>query len=267
MNPEAHKICWIPGMAGTGKTTIAKTVCERANANPNIMMGGSFFCSRFTGLAAQRDIRCVVPTLVQVLALESAEFRLALVDMIEPDLQFKEVSAQVEQLLCAPLLAVKNFRVPILFVIDALDGCGGETSDGMLDDSMSHIAVMHMLEALVRLTQSHPKLPVKFLITSRPEAQIRGTSISNDEVSKILRLHAVDTWEVNEDIRQYITESLDIKLFAEPKLRASITEAEVDTLVQFCDGLFIVAATAIAHTFGAGAAAAVAQFKKLLNSS
>ena len=79
-NPQAHQICWITGMAGSGKTSIAKTICKRANAHTKIMLGGSFFCSRSTGLAVQRDIRSVIPTLAQLLALESAEFCLALAE-------------------------------------------------------------------------------------------------------------------------------------------------------------------------------------------
>jgi len=254
-------------MAGTGKTSIAKTVCELASADAEIMLGGSFFCSRSTGLAAQRDIRCVIPTLSQLFALKSAEYRLTLADTIELGVQHKEVAAQVKYLLQTPIYALKDVPVPILFVIDALDECGGQTTDGMLDDAQCHAVVMNMLEALVNLTRSDPKLPVKFLVTSRPETQIRDTSISNEQLSQILRLHTVDVREVNADISRYITETLNAKLSGKPRYRASITETDVENLVHLCDGLFIVAATTIAHTFGKGADAAVAKFKKLLNPS
>jgi len=46
-----------------------------------------------------------------------------------------------------------------------------------------------------------------------------------------------------------------------------ITDSDVEHLVQLCGGLFIVAATVLEHTFGAGVAAAVSKFKKLLNPS
>ena len=254
-------------MAGFGKTSIAKTVCIQASTDTGIILGGSFFCSRSTGLAAQRDIRCVIPTLAQLLARDSIDFRLALAETIHDDIQYKEVSAQVELLLRTPLATLKNACAPILFVIDALDECGGETADGVLDDTTCHAVVTDMLEALVGLTQSEPKLPVKFLVTSRPETQIRDTSISNDKLSQILRLHAVDATEVNEDIRRYITKTLDAKFSGKPRLRAGITDSDIEDLVRLCDGLFIVAATAIAHTFGVGTAAAVSKFKKLLNSA
>jgi len=264
-DPDGLQICWVTGMAGSGKTSIAKTVCEQANADAKIMLGGSFFCSRSTGVAAQRDIRCVIPTLAQLLAFDSADFRLALAETIRDGIQHKEVAAQVDHLLGTPLSAIKKAGTYILFVIDALDECGGETTDGVLDDTKCHAVVTDMLEALVRLTQSEPKLPIKFLVTSRPEAQIRDAPVANEKLSQILRLHAVDATEVNADIRRYITTTLDIKLSERPKLRASITDSEVEDLVQLCDGLFIVASTAIAHTFGVGTAAAVSKFKRLLN--
>ena len=85
-------------MAGTGKTSISKTVCEQASEDAEIILGGSFFCSRSTGLAAQRDIRCVIPTLTRLLARDSVEFRLALAETIHDEIQHKEVSTQVELL-------------------------------------------------------------------------------------------------------------------------------------------------------------------------
>ena len=265
-NPESQQICWITGMAGTGKTSIAKTICERANTDEEVILGGSFFCSR-TGVAAQRDIRYVVPTLVQLLARQSIEFCRALSIEIEPHVQYKEVATQVEQLLYNPLLALKNSRTPILFVIDALDECGGGTVDNMLDDAKGHRIVSAVLEALVNFSRSSIKLPVKFLVTSRPEAQIRDTSISDGKLSNILRLHAVTATEIRDDITHYITQTLETKLSGRPGLETEISRSGIEQLVRLCDGLFIVAATALKHTFSAGADAAEERFTKLLNSS
>ena len=101
------------------------------------------------------------------------------------------------------------------------------TTDGMLDDTRSHTVVTSMLEALVSLTESEPKLPVKFLVTSRPELQIGDTSISNGRLSQILRLHTVDATEINADIGRYITETLDTKLSGKPKFRVMTTDSDV----------------------------------------
>jgi len=264
-NPNAQRICWITGMAGTGKTTITKTACERANADPDIVLGGSFFCSR-TGVAAQRDIRCIVPTLAQLLARQSIAFSQALAEEIakDRDLQHKHVTVQVKQLLYTPLAAIKNLSTSIVFVIDALDECG-DAIPGLNEES--HQAVSEMLEALVKSAPSGVRLPVKFLVTSRPETHIRETPVSDANFSQILRLHAVNKEDVDADINRYITGTLNTKLFGKPGIRAYFTESVVDDLVRLCDGLFIVAATALKHTFGAGVNVAEARFKKLLNAS
>ena len=264
-DPDAQRICWITGMAGTGKTTITKTVCERASADPDVVLGGSFFCSR-TGVAAQRDIRCVIPTLVQLLARQSIAFSQSLAEEIanDQDLQHKHVTVQVKQLLYTPLTAAKDSHTSIVFVIDALDECGDAIS-GL--NKESHQAVSELLEALVTSAPSAVRLPVKFLVTSHPETHIRETPVSDADFSQILRLHAVNKDEVDADINRYITGTLNIKLFGKPVIRTYFTESVVDDLVRLCDGLFIVAATALKHTFGAGANVAEARFQKLLNDS
>jgi len=264
-DPDAQRICWITGMAGTGKTTITKTVCERASADPDVVLGGSFFCSR-TGVAAQRDIRCVIPTLVQLLARQSIVFSQSLAEEIanDQDLQHKHVTVQVKQLLYTPLTAAKDSHTSIVFVIDALDECGDMISD--LNEE-SHQAVSEMLEALVTSAPTAVRLPVKFLVTLRPETHIRETPVSDADFSQILRLHAVNKDEVDADINRYITGTLNTKLFGKADIRAYFTDSVVDDLVRLCDGLFIVAATALKHTFGAGANVAEARFQKLLNDS
>jgi len=264
-DPDSQQICWITGMAGTGKTSIAKTICERATTDAEIILGGSFFCSR-TGIAAQRDIRCVVPTLAQLLARQSIEFIRALVDEMarDRDVQHKHVTVQVNQLLYTPLLALKDSPRYIVFVIDALDECGSGAS--VLDEE-GHESVSELLEALVTSSPTSVELPVKFLVTSRPETHIRDTPVSDAELSQILRLHAVNKEEVDSDIHRYITKTLDDKLSRKPAVRSQFTETDVKALVQLCDGLFIVAATVLKHTFGSGIDVAPAVFKGLLNDS
>ena len=261
---EAQKIFWIAGMVGTGKTSIAMTVCERASADVKVMLGGSFFCSRSTDVAGQRDIRCVVPTLAILLAQASAAFRLALAETIEQDVAIKNIAAQVEQLLRVPLVALADSKVPILFVIDGLDACGGETAKGMLGDAASRAAVADMVKALVRLTQSNLNVSIKFLVTARPEPHIRDALKLDYKLGRTLHLHAVDQEVINEDIRRYIVEALRSVPPGNLQPPDGITDTEIDELVQLSDGLFIIAATALSHTFDAGADAAVLRFKKLL---
>jgi len=257
------QIFWLAGMAGTGKSAIAYTICVQAHHDPGIILGGSFFCSRSTGVAAQRDVRCVIPTLAQLMARQSDLFSRALDAelTVDPDVLHQQVDVQVEKLLYKPLLALKDSKVPIVFVIDALDECSGQLSgSGALDDAETHRIVSDMLEALVAFSRSTVRLPVKFLVTSRPETHIRNTHVSDVVFSKILRLHTVDKRQIDADIRLYVTE----RLFATSTLRALFTEKDVSTLVAVSDGLFIVAATALKYALGNGDDVATARFKSLL---
>jgi len=260
------QIFWLAGMAGTGKSAIAWTICARANKDPEIILGGNFFCSRSTGVNAQRDVRCVIPTLAQLMARQSEPFSHALAAelTVDPDVLHQQVDVQVEKLLYTPLLALKDSLVPIVFVIDALDECSGQlTGSGALDNAEAHRIVSDMLEALVAFSLSDVRLPVKFLVTSRPETHIRDTHVSDIAFSKILRLHTVDKQQINADIGLYISD----RLLATSALREGFTENDVSTLVAVSDGLFIVAATALKYTLGAGTDLATARFQQLLTST
>jgi len=267
------QIFWLAGMMGTGKSAIAWSVCSRASKDQEIVLGGSFFCSRSTGVQEQRDIRCVVPTLAQLMARQSAKFAEALAQELErdPEVLHKQVGVQVEKLLYKPLLALRDSLVPILFVIDALDECGGplagsgsRTGTGSGDnDAETQRIVSNMLEALVTFSSSSVNLPVKFFVTSRPETHIRDTHVSDVKFSKVLRLHEVGKQQVTADIRLYISN----RLIKASNVRGMFTDDDVRTLLGICDGLFIVASTALGHALGAGIELARARFDSLLNAS
>jgi len=262
-DPKAPQIFWLTGHAGSGKSAIGHTVCSCASKDPDIILGGSFFCSRSAGSAAQRDVRCIIPTLAQLLARQSPEFSVALAAELErdPDVLHKQITAQVEMIIQRPLLALKDSDKHVVFVIDALDECGNElTSNGTLDDPNSHRIVSAMIEALVALSRSPIRLPVKFLVTSRPETHIRDTPISDVEFSKVLLLHTVDKSQVTEDIRLYIS----TKLSSTTKLRNLFTNDDIEGLTHLCDGLFIVATTALQYTFSDGVDHALLRYKALL---
>jgi len=242
-DPKSQKIFWLGGMAGTGKTSIACSICERVQVDDTLYLGGSFFCSRSTGSGAQRDVRCVIPTLAQLFARQSDEFAAALgVELKgEPDLAYKHVKVQVERLLRKPLAAVSQQAKPVVFVVDALDECGDQPIASITgDNSDAHAAVTEILEALIDFSRSSTDLPIKFIVTSRPETHIRETSVTDTKVTSALHLHTIDQNQVTSDIQLYISN----KLSSAPATDAWFTNDNVKTLTARADGLFIFAATA-----------------------
>jgi len=249
MDPKSQPIFWLGGMAGTGKTSIIATICELIRADDKLCLGGSFFCSRSTGLATQRDVRCVIPTLAQLLARQSDEFAAALAAELkeEPDLAYKNVKVQVERLLRKPLAALSSSTRSVVFVVDALDECGDQPANAESNNNdEAHAAVSEMLEALIDFSRSPTNLPVKFIVTSRPETQIRGTSVTDIKVTSSLHLHTIDKSQVTNDIRLYITETLS----KVPSNMPWFTDGDVEFLAERADGLFIFAATATKYILG-----------------
>ncbi|EMD36495.1 hypothetical protein CERSUDRAFT_115528 [Gelatoporia subvermispora B] len=235
--PDVARIFWLDGMAGTGKSAIARSICQ--DLLKDRLLGASFFCSR----GARDDVALIIPTLAASLAHLSAPYRLALLDLLQemPDAAYSTVELQVKNLLEKPLRNAFGDKPPTLvFVVDALDECADPT------------ATKNMVAALVSRS-SH--MPVKFFLTSRPERHIQMHFSSKcSHLHRILRLH---------DIEQHIVQS-DINLYCHQRLQ-EIREAwqnadppyefpqqwpsgaDIETLTNRAGTLFIYAFTALNH--------------------
>ena len=225
----AH-IVWIAGMAGTGKTSIALTLCRRLVEACVVLLGGTFFCSRSVGSIDRTDARLIIPTLACLLARQVPTYARALADELiqDPDLGSKTVKLQIQGLLVKPLESVRGLDKQIVFVIDALDECRDQQP------------LAELINALADFSTTQP---VKFLLTSRPEMHIRDTSITDTSLSSIVQLHMVEEALVTADIRLYIQRTL------ETASRRSIwyTNADLNELAAVSGGLFIYASTALAY--------------------
>lgn len=208
-------------MAGTGKTTIAFSLC--AELENSAELGASFFCSRL--IPECRNVKLILPAIAYQLARFSLPFRYALSRVLEadPDIHTRVMKIQFESLITKPLLEVNN-TLPAHFVvvIDALDECENENSVGQILD----ILLAHNIT-----------LPVRFLLSSRPEPEIypRMMRRVGENPNARLVLHELDTAAVRDDISTFLREELkDVPL----------TDSQFVTLVELSGVLFIYAATA-----------------------
>ncbi|KAB5590975.1 hypothetical protein CTheo_5591 [Ceratobasidium theobromae] len=222
-NPNAEKIFWMDGMAGTGKTTIACTFS--GNLQLRGQLAASFFCTRTSPEC--RDANRIVPTIAYQLSRHSTPFRSVLGRALEknPDVASLNITSQFEQLLKIPLFEVKD-QLPnnLIVVIDALDECD--------DDRV----VVQILDVLFRFSEN---LPIKFFVTSRPEPAIRERMLSPENVSRsILHLHEIERSMVQADIELYLHEELR---FMSP------STTEVNELAALAGNLFIYAATVVRY--------------------
>jgi hypothetical protein len=111
-NETEHRVCLLTGLAGTGKTTIAKSVAKLAQHRG--VVGSSFFCSRDSD--ERSDIQRIFPTIAFQLSQINGCFRAEVVAAIkkEPDIGHASPDRQLEALIVEPIQAVitwmKSFK-------------------------------------------------------------------------------------------------------------------------------------------------------------
>jgi len=226
-----HRVFWLNGLAGTGKSTIAQTFAETGFADGKL--GASFFCSR--DFENRSNLQVIFPTLAYQLAYRYLPFREALLRVLraKPGIAQDSLCSQVERIIIGPL---KASRARTLIIIDALDECKDEEPASAI------------LSVLSRYADEIPN--IKFFITSRPEPRIRsGFRLrSLRPITEVLRLHDVKRTSVDSDIKLFFRIRLtDIAKtrsdcdFAQDWLKSS----NIDILCKKAAGLFIYASTVV----------------------
>ena len=158
-SPSGKCIFWLNGMAGTGKTTIARTVARCLKDKR--LLAASFFFKR--GEEDRGNAKRLFSTLARQLAINIPQLlpyiRKAIDD--DPDTSEKAPREQFDRLVLQPLLETKLAKQAcMVIVIDALDEWERESDVG---------AVLEMLP----LVQKSQSLQLRFFLTSRPEWPIR----------------------------------------------------------------------------------------------
>ncbi|GMG38371.1 unnamed protein product [Aspergillus oryzae] len=118
-------IFWLNGMAGTGKSTIARTVAESFQNQG--LLGASFFFKR--GEADRGNAKYLISTITRQLVIRHHRLAPEVLNAIknDPNIASKSLSEQCEKLLCQPLVKLHlDQPTTIVIVIDALDECDGE---------------------------------------------------------------------------------------------------------------------------------------------
>ena len=213
------------GLAGTGKSTIAKTISERLFADGQL--GASFFCSR--DFQDRSNLQLIFPTLATQLARKYPGYRSILIPLIrsDPTVAYESLYGQMEKLIAQPL---NKSSISTVIVIDALDECEDE-------DSASAI-----LSVLGRLVSEIPK--VKFFLTGRPEPRIsEGFRLPLlAKMTDVFVLHQVEPLQVDGDIRLFFKSSFSELVGRRRGLDNWPTEEQLDRLCGRAAGLFVYAA-------------------------
>ena len=224
------------GGAGSGKSTIAYSVTRHFDGQeeeeeggilqdaPKIL-GANFFCSR--QFEETRQKRNIIPTIVDQLARQSQPYANTLLNANKFD-SVNTTSKQMKDLLVDPWMmsGLSDHHAkshPLLVVVDALDEIEDRGGSAFLEELLRMIYKSHLQG-------------IKFLITSRPDADLAKlcSSFTSDA---ICALYDVPTDTVKADIATYLQAKLP-NLWGMPVVKDLMHQA---------DGLFIFAATAVRY--------------------
>ena len=236
-NSNTSKVYWLKGMAGTGKSSIAHSLCEILDKKGKL--GGSFFCSRSD--TTLRDPKVIVPTIAGMLARSSPSIQSELCQVLEqhPDAAaFNSLTEQFNLLLARPIENVipKKIRTYKIIVIDAIDECSHQEK------------VASLIETIC---DGVSNIPLKFFISSRSEAWIEMafSPYVHEALSlkTIFPLHDVAAEDVRRDIKKFLKLSLSKVAQRFEGNTDWPSEQELKALLDQSGRLFIYAATAVRY--------------------
>ncbi|EXU97777.1 phosphorylase, AAA and WD40 domain protein [Metarhizium robertsii] len=235
-----QQIFWLCGMAGTGKSTISRTIA-RSFAKQGIL-GASFFFKR--GEGDRGNSSKVITTIAAQVAEKYPAISPLVAKALENDSRIvhKALREQFQELILKPLQTnsqhVRKNSDPIVIVIDALDEC----------DSADDI---ELLIFLFSRTEGLQSVRLKTFVTSRPELSTRQTFSQMSGKYNDLVLHTIPQPVVETDISLFLHH--EIKEIRD-KYNASVSnhrclatdwpgQSTIRTLIKMAVPLFIFAAT------------------------
>ena len=221
----------LEGLAGIGKSTVARTVAEEAHERG--WLGASFFFSRSED--DRKSAKLFFGTVAFQLSQYSKEISLRVGEALElkPDASGKQLQDQLRYLIIQPLQSCKS-KSTILIVIDAFDECDKQDAERLLS----------------LLLQEIRKVPnLKIFFTTRSERHILNI-LRRHGAHHLYRLHDIENSIVEGDVRSYLSHglsSLAVKT-ALPELEPppwTPSLSDFNTLVNAAGKFFIIASTAI----------------------
>lgn len=229
-----QNIFWLNGLAGTGKTTIAYTMCKWCAER--VILGASFFCSRSD--ADCSDASKIILTIVYQLGYYHLPLGRLLSEILrnDPLVVNAAIPTQLEKLIVKPLqeLAVTSPVPACVVLVDAADECDKKTTTSSLISTL--------------LFHADALRPIRFIITSRPENHI-SVSFNRAKFRNAagrLVLHQVELTQVTQDIKLYLWTLLSEDVAERFAVPANWPDAEdVEALALLAKGLFIFAATLV----------------------
>ena len=226
-----HRLLWMWGPAGVGKSAIAKSCAEKTVEKGRL--GASFFFSRTQHVD---DPKRFFTTIAHQLVQKVDEYRRVLGSRIQhnQDLHTKGLHIQFHELVIAPFMELAEQNIGLqdkTVIIDGLDECNGDPAQSKIMELVAKSVIKY-----------GDKIPLLWAFFSRPESHI------NREFSPYSSSYLFAKVE----LPMSESDDGDIRLYFRDKLRALASvdtvwpsEDTLDILVAMVAGLWIYAATLV----------------------
>lgn len=196
-NLDAKTVFWLNGMAGTGKSTISRTLA-RAFSDTG-QLGATFFFKK--GESGRGDLAKFFTTLSADLISKQPDVSDHILQVLTktPSIVKKTSQTQFNKLILEPLEAFCSSSPDtrsIVIIVDALDECDKEDQVRLVISLLSHLS-----------TLKPPR--VKVFLTSRPELPPRHGFQKIEGTYDDFVLHEMPRSEIAHDISQYFTHKLE----------------------------------------------------------
>ncbi|KAM6499229.1 hypothetical protein JOM56_004737 [Amanita muscaria] len=193
-NPNAtDRIVWLYGPAGAGKSAIAQTIADEYKERG---VAATFFFYRSD--ASRNNGNRLFPTIAWQLALSIPPTKNFIVHALDktPHLPTQAIEVQFEQLMVHPFQPTNNIASQMLqpapvVIIDGVDECSSE-----------HLQRRFL--TVIGDAVKDTRIPLRFLIVSRPEALIEETLNKFTDFTVSIDLAKLD--DSNRDIQIYLKE-------------------------------------------------------------
>ncbi|KAH0559460.1 hypothetical protein GP486_004022, partial [Trichoglossum hirsutum] len=232
-DPGGACIFWLNGMAGTGKSTIARTVARDFDEIGRL--GASFFFSRGRGDLghATRFFTSVAAQLANTLPAVKPHISAAIAG--SSNICEQGLGEQWKRLILQPLSKLNDTLLQsqiLVLVFDALDECENENDIKLIIRLFTQAKVLNTIR-------------LRIFVTSRPETPIRlGFRDMSRALHQDFVLHNISSSIVGRDITIFFQNRLGMIRKERGLPQEWPGGQKIKLLVQSADGLFIYAATA-----------------------
>ncbi|KDR67212.1 hypothetical protein GALMADRAFT_80086 [Galerina marginata CBS 339.88] len=238
LDPEKQEalIMWLNGPAGSGKSAIARSIAELCYAEGILV--ASYFFSRAD--PTRNNARSLIATIAYQASIRFPDIRDHIIQTVDldPFIFTRSLDAQILALIVEPLQDRIDAAAaaPRVVIIDGLDECGDKTDQ---------VKILSAISTTLRLH----RLPLIFLIASRPEHDIRHSFNIGYLREITTRIALNEDYLPSDDIRLFLqdkfTEIKDTHAFKWHIPPTWPSPEILESLVDKSSGQFVYASTVV----------------------